>query len=157
MKYLFSSKLVTIQLACLAIVMSGCSTNNLHKYSQAQITAMTTREVQASYSDTFKSATDALFDAGYTIDVSDRDGGILTGVQGKDRTMARVFVNEMINDTVLRVSVLLRKRTSRSTSVRLSTSKNAEPYIDEEAIDQFWRLMERQVLMTAAPPMERLE
>ena len=133
------------------------SRESLHKYSQAQLTAMTTREVQASYGETYKSATDALFDAGYTIDVSDRDGGILTGVQGEDRTAARFWVSELITDTVFRVSVLLREQSSHSTTVRLSTSKNAEPYIDEEAIDQFWRLMERQVLMKAPPPIESLE
>lgn len=155
MIFLFGIRSCTVLLACLVFLMSGCgSGSNIHKFSQAQLTALTTREVQASFGDTYKAATDAMFDAGYTIEESDRDGGILTGIQGKDQSAARFWVSPLIRDTVFRISVLLREVNTRSTTVRLSTSRNAEPYIDEKAIDQFWRLMERQVLMKAPPPVE---
>ncbi|MCH7547768.1 MAG: hypothetical protein IID30_15325, partial [Planctomycetes bacterium] len=134
----------------------GCGgSSNIHRNSQAQLTALTTREVEATFNETYRAATEALFDSGYTIDESDREGSIITGIKGKDQTAARFWISTMIRDTQYRISVLLREITANRTSVRLSCSRNAEPYIVEKDIDQFWKLMQRQVIMKAPPPVEK--
>ena len=71
----------------LLLLLSGCGGgSNIHRYSQAQLTALTTREVEANFNETYRAATEALFDSGYTIDESDHEGGIITGIKGKDQT-----------------------------------------------------------------------
>lgn len=131
-----------------SVVLGGCGTSsNLHKYSQAQLNAIETRTVEASMHETFQAASNALFDAGYTIAMSDREGGIITGQRGKDNTAARVWVSPLISDTRFVISIQLREQAARQTDVRVKTSINGEPYVDEEAIDQIWTLMQRQVLM----------
>ncbi len=139
----------------IALLLSGCGTSsNLAKYSQAQLTAITTREVDAGYDATFKAALDALFDSGYTITTSDKSGGIITGAKGIDQSSARFWVSPSIQDTRLRLSVLLQSMEATRTSVRVSMSKNDVPYVDEKAVDGFWKLMQRQVMMKQPPPSD---
>ena len=60
-------------------------------YTQAQLNAFETREVGADLDETFRAASNALFDAGYTISMSDREGGVLTGTRAIDRSKARFW------------------------------------------------------------------
>jgi hypothetical protein len=148
-----SSALIMTTIVLLTVII-GCATgSNLNKYTQAQLTALTTREVNATFTEAYQAATDALFDAGYTIAESDRQGGILTGYQRDDRSSERFWISYAIQDTEFRISILLRERTPNLIAVRLSTSVNGEPYIKEKAIDEFWRLMNRQVLLQEPPPL----
>ena len=144
---------VAVWVCSVWLFLCGCaSEGNLNRPTQAQIVAITTREVDASHTETFKAAIDALFDAGYTIDESDREGGILTGFKKDDRSAERLWISPYIEDTVFRISVLVRERGPESTAVRLSMSRNGEPYFSEALVDEFWRLMRRQVMMHAPPP-----
>ena len=131
----------------------GSAASNLRKYSQAQLTALTTRTVNASYDDTFAAAVDAFFDDGYTIAESDKAGGIVTGYLNDDRSVERAWVSRHIADKTFRMSVLLRSRGPQETSVRLSTSVNGEPYVDEDAINEFWTQMKRQVMIQEPAPV----
>jgi hypothetical protein len=124
---------------------TGCATTP--KYSQAQLNAIETREVEANLDETFNAASGALFDAGYTISMSDRQAGLLTGTQAKDRSAERFWINAYTKDTQYAVSIQVREVTPKRCSVRMKTSRNGEPRVNKEAIDAIWVLMQRQVLM----------
>jgi hypothetical protein len=145
-------------LCLLSSQFAACGTSsNMSKYTQAQITALTTRTVDASYDDTFRAATDALFDGGYTVSQSDHAGGTVSGYKRDDKSAERFWINPYIQDTDFRMSVLVRDRSPVETSVRISMAVNGEPYINEEAVDNFWQLMRRQVLIQAPPPVDGAE
>ena len=139
-------RILVISLALASCMsLAGCATTP--SYTQAQLNAIETREVDASMDETFSAATNALFDAGYTIAMSDRQGGILTGTRGKDNSSARVWVSPYITDTNFTMSIQVRENGPRLTTTRIKTSMNGEQVIDKKAIDQIWTLMQRQVLM----------
>jgi hypothetical protein len=131
---------------------AGCeSTNTPSKYTQAQLNAIETREVDANFSDTFSAASSALFDAGYTIAMSDKAAGLLTGEAAKDQSAARIWVSPYVQDTKFRLSMQIREIGPRLTSVRVKGSVNGEPTVDKKAIDAIWTLMQRQVMMKDPP------
>jgi hypothetical protein len=133
---------------------TGCtSTVSPKRFTQAQLTAIETRIVDASMDDTYSAASSALFDAGYTISMSDRAGGLLTGAQGKDNTAARIWISPYIRDTSFVISIQVKSSGSRTSDVRIKTSINGQPTVDKKAIDQIWILMQRQVLMRLPPPV----
>lgn len=148
--------LLALASAC-ALLLTGCAAP-APQYSQAQLNAIETREVDASMNETFSAASNALFDAGYTIAMSDRQGGLITGSKAKDNSSARIF-NRDIRDTQFVMSMQIRETAPNRSAVRVKTSVNGEPRVDKKAIDQIWSLMQRQVLMKeplseAAPPAE---
>lgn len=131
----------------------GCSAPQ-PTLTQAQITAIETREVEASLAETFNAASSALFDAGYTIAMSDRAGGLLTGRKAKDRTSERMWISPYITDTEFIVSIQMRESGARRTTTRVKTAVNGESRVDKEAIDAIWVLMQRQVMMSESPSVE---
>jgi hypothetical protein len=131
-------------------LIAGCAAPQ-PTYTQAQITAIETREVDATLADTYNAASSALFDAGYTIAMSDRMGGLITGRRGEDKSNERAWVSPYIRDTEFVVSILMRETGPRRTTARIKTAVNGEQRIDEAAIDEIWVLMQRQVLMTEPP------
>ena len=142
-------------LLCAAGLLSGCGMfEGPRVYSQAELTALTTRTVDADFDETYHAALDALFDEGYTIEESDKAGGVITGLLRDDRSYERVWINPDLEDIEFRLSILIRARGENRTTVRLNSSVNGERRIDERAIDAFWNLMRRQVLLQApAPPV----
>jgi hypothetical protein len=135
--------LAGLVVAC--IVGAGCGGGQ--KLTQAQLNAIETREVDATLEATFAAATGALFDAGYTVAMSDRQAGLLTGQKGKDRTMDRIMWSPSIADDRFTISISMRSIDASRTAVRIKTSVNGEPKVNKKAIDQIWTLMQRQVLM----------
>jgi len=115
------------------------------------LNAIETREVDANFSDTFTAASSALFDAGYTIAMSDKSAGLLTGESAKDQSAARIWVSPYIQDTKFRVSMQVRELGPRLTSVRVKGSVNGAATVDKKAIDAIWTLMQRQVMMKDPP------
>ena len=146
-------KIIIGTLAVCAFIGCGSAASNLRKYSQSQLTAITTRQVDATYDETFMAAVDSLFDDGYTIAESDKEAGIITGFLNDDRSAERAWISRAIADKTFRISILIRKRGPKLTSVRLSSSINGEPYIDEDAINEFWNQMKRQVLIQEPAPV----
>lgn len=132
--------------------LSGCAGQPL--YSQAQLNAIETREVDATKGDTFDAAANALFDAGYTVAMSDRSAGLLTGQKSDSKAAERFWVSPYIEDTDFAISIQVREVSSQRCTVRIKTSVNGEPRVKEEAIDELWTLMQRQVLMKAPPNLE---
>lgn len=130
--------------------MSGCGAFLKPPLTQAQLNAIETRDVDAGFDETFNAASGALFDAGYIISMSDRQGGLITGTKSTDRSRQRRWLaDQTIEDTDYAVSILVREDTGDRCSVRVKTSVNGQPRVDKRAIDQIWVLMQRQVLMTA--------
>lgn len=143
-----SYRIVRPALLIAVALLAGCSTgSNMSQYTQAQLNALTTRTVEADLDETFRAASNALFDAGYTIAMSDRQGGLITGQKAKDQSARRFWVDPNARDTVFVMSIQMREQSSEQTDVRVQTSKNGEPYVDDVGIRQLWVLMQRQVLM----------
>ena len=134
-------------LASLLALPACAPKSNLHRFSQAQLSAITMREVDAELTAAYRAAVDAVFDLGFTISSSDSEGGVLTASRKIDRTAERIWVYPYINDTEYAVSVLFREIDGSRTSIRVSLSINGEAQVDEKWISEFWRLMRRQVLM----------
>src|SRR5688572_26690245 len=138
----------TLSLTLLGVLlaMTGCSFGT--KMTQAQMNALETREVDANFGATFNAASNALFDAGYTISMSDREGGLLSGTKADNKRAERFWLNnQSIEDDHFAVSVQIREAGENRCSVRVKTSVNGEPVVNKQAIDQLWVLMQRQVLM----------
>lgn len=144
-KYWYHAAIVLV----VAVSVVGCASpgENPSKYSQAQLNAIETREIDASMEESYSAASNALFDAGYTISMSDRQGGLLTGTKATDRSGERFWISPAIENTNFVVSIQLRSLGPRSTTARIKTSVNGAPKVNKEAIDQIWVLMQRQVLM----------
>ena len=131
-----------------ALVLAGCTLFS-PPMGQAQLNAIETREVDAGYDDTFNAATGALFDAGYIISMSDRQGGLVTGSKAIDRSRQRALGHAGAEDTHFAMSIMVRRASADRSSVRIKTSVNGQPRVDRKATDEIWVLMQRQVLMTA--------
>lgn len=150
MKSIQSTKLI-VSLAVICSLFIGCATSG-SRYSQAEMNAIETRIVDATFNETFSAASNALFDAGYTLSMSDREAGLLSGTAGKDNTAARIWISPFIGDLRFAISVQVRELSETQCSVRVKTSVNGEPKVDKKAIDNIWVLMQRQVMMKE--PME---
>lgn len=129
----------------LSVFLAGCQSSP--KYTQAQLNAMETRVVDADLDETFNAVSNALFDAGYTIKMSDRQAGLITGEKAKDMSSARLWWGSYIQDIQYAISIHVRETGAKQCSVRIKTAINGEPQVNKEAIDQLWILMQRQVLM----------
>ena len=132
------------------LFLTGCNASN--QLSQAQLNAIETREVDANINETYNAASGALFDAGYTIAMSDRQGGLLTGTKAIDRSSDRFWVSPYIEDTKFTVSMQIRETSPKVCTVRIKTSRNGASKVDKKAIDELWVLMQRQVLMKEPLP-----
>jgi RNA polymerase-binding transcription factor DksA len=142
MKFYSIGSIFLVSITLLAI---GCVSTQ--QFTQAQLNAIETREVEASMNETYNAASGAMFDAGYTIAMSDRQGGLLTGTKAVDRSAERYWISHYIEDTKFTVSIQVRETTPKNCTVRVKTSINGAPKVDKKAIDELWILMQRQVLM----------
>ena len=142
-------KIFTIVLFSIAgLILTACATPE--HYTQAQLNALETRIVEADFTDAFNAATGALFDDGYIITMSDREGGLMTGHQTKQPTGWELFWGPYPYAN-LAISIQVRESTPNQCLVRIKTATNGATRVDREAIQRIWVLMQRQVLMTEAP------
>ena len=125
------------------------------RFTQAQLNAIETREVEAGLDRTFDAAVSALLDAGYTIVHSDKHAGILTGARMIDRTAQRVFISSSIRDAQYTLTLLIKGLGPKRSSARIKLAYNGEARVDKETIDRVWVLMQRQVLMNDPPAIGR--
>ena len=130
----------------LVLCVVGCSSRPT--LTQAQMNALENREVDASFKATFNAASNALFDAGYTVSMSDREGGLLSGTKSNNRRAERRwFGDQTIEDDHYTISIQVRETNESRCSVRVKTAVNGEPVTNKKAIDELWVLMQRQGLM----------
>ena len=131
------------------LTLTACATPE--HYTQAQLNALETRIVEANFTDSFNAASGALFDDGYIITMSDREGGLITGHQTKQRTAWEQFWGPYPVYASMEMSIQIRESTQKQCFVRVKTATNGATRVDREAIQRIWVLMQRQVLMTEAP------
>jgi hypothetical protein len=134
----------------MGLSLGGCTQPS---YTQAQLTAIETREVEADFRRSYDAASAALFDSGYMLVMSDFAGGLLTGEKQTDRTAARIWLNSAAKNTIYITSVHVRQVSAGRCAVRIKMSINGVSQVDKEEVDRLWVLMQRQVLMKspAAP------
>lgn len=128
-----------------AVTLGGCRGGPT--YTQAQLNALETREIEAPLAETFTAASNALFDAGYTISMSDRAGGLVTGTKRHDRKRDEMFVKKSERWREYTLSIQVRRLEPKLSAVRVKSAINGEPRVDPATINEFWVLMQRQVLM----------
>lgn len=148
------STLFAFGILAVAVFLASCQTAQ-NRYSQAELNAIETRIIESGFNEAFTAASSALFDAGYTIAMSDREAGLITGERGKDNTASRILISPFIQDTRFVVSIQVAELDERETNARIKTSVNGEPVVDRDAINEIWLLMQRQVMMRE--PLQRAE
>ena len=131
------------------LLLAGCASQPV--YTQAQLNAIETRSVEADFDETFDAASGALFDAGYIIAMSDREGGLITGTQTMHDTGWAAFWGTAPYYRSLAMSIQIRTERSNRSLVRIKTQINGQTRIDQTAIEKIWVLMQRQVMMSATP------
>jgi len=158
---------------CLLVpLFAGCG-GGRPSYSQAQLNAIESREVDAGVEAAYSAASGALFDSGYTIRMSDRDAGLLTGTRTQKNTASQVGTAALVTvrnavwvtlslmsnsgsgyaerypnmDSFLTVCLQVEPISDARSRVRVRTFINGEPKTDKDAIDGLWVLMQRQVMM----------
>lgn len=138
------------------LVISGCGTPGKKRssFTQAQLNAIETREIDASLQETFEATVNAVLDAGYTIAMSDKDAGIVTGTRSEDKTAERIWISHGIKDVAYVITIKIRPIEERRCTARIITSINGEARVDKDAIDAIWHLMQRQVLMKEPPEIQ---
>ncbi len=122
--------------------------------SQTQIEALEVREVNAQPDRTFSAVTNAMVDSGYSARVSDSDAGILTGYKLIEHSDGRKILVAILTrgqgqvppDVHHLCAVVSGAGPGRS-SVRVQTYINGVATIDEAFVEEFWVLVQRQVLM----------
>ncbi len=129
------------------LLCAGCAAQP--RYTQAQLNAIETREVDAAFDQTYKAAASALFDAGYTIAMSDQQAGLITGTKAKSRATQRFWISPYIKDVQYQLSIHVSELEPQRCTVRVKTAVNGQSRVEKKAIDQIWHLMQRQVLMNA--------
>ncbi len=132
-----------------ALLLAACASKPV--YTQAQLNAIETRSVDATFDETFNAATGALFDSGYIIAMSDREGGLITGTQTKQDTAWDAFWGTAPYHRALTISIQIRIDRPDRSLVRIKTQLNGQTVVDKSAIDEIWVLMQRQVMMSASP------
>ncbi|MHC4548165.1 MAG: hotdog family protein [Planctomycetota bacterium] len=139
-------------LLLLGLAAAGCTTGRPSShYTPAQLAAIETREVNAGFDATFRAAAEALFDAGYTVALSDRKGGLLTGSRRTQPGEGTVAWSPVFRGDLVHVSVLVRQVAPERCTVRLKLSVKGQARVHERMIDRLWVLMQRQVLMKEPP------
>jgi hypothetical protein len=147
-----SARIAALSIAVSALVAAGCSSQPA--YTQAQLNAIETRVVEAAFDETFNAASGALFDAGYIITMSDRQGGLVTGEQTRKVSGWELWFGTSGYYQGLAATIQVRTANPDRCLVRVKTAVNGQTRVNKEAIDEIWVLMQRQVLMSEPPLLE---
>ncbi len=125
--------------------------------TQAEVKEFETRELDAPFNKVYAAATEALFDLGYTMTHSDKETGVLVGEkrQRKDGAWLSAAVvdhprEEDLYDKI-QLTILVRKKGSKSTKLRIKSSVNKETRFNRDAINEVWVYVQREVMMHGAP------
>jgi hypothetical protein len=141
--------------AAFALLIAGCEAA---PRTRVELDATQEREVEAAPDRAYSAASGAVMDAGYTMDVSDADGGLLSGHKLFEHSIAlKVAVAIMTRGSgtvppdLLTVCIQVRDIGNGRSAVRAQTYLNGSAELDHKAIDDLWVLMQRQVLMKELP------
>jgi hypothetical protein len=143
-----------------AWALAGC-TSSSSTLSPTQQDALQTRVVEGSTDRAFAAAADALIDAGYTVEVTDGEGGLLTGMRREDASVAEHAAVLMLSALVslgqsavlappdrYAVCVQVLPRTGGLSSVRIRCYGLGGAEAERRETGQLWTLMQRHVLIS---------
>ncbi len=147
-------------LAALACIHAGCATSSPSaKLSRPQKDVLQVRDVDAPPQRAFAAATSALVNAGYTIGVTDGEGGILTGIRREDPSVAEHVAVIALSTLITlghgattaqphyyAVCVQVMPRPDNLASVRICLYGHGNLKTEEAIIDDLWIQMQRDVL-----------
>jgi len=154
------SLVALIALVCLPL--AGCVADP--PLTQSQMDALQVRLVEAPPERAFAAASSAVIDAGYTVNVSDGEWGILSAEKRQDPAIA-ANIAIMILSTLARsptdlpptfhaVAIQVLPASQNRTNIRIRPFINGQPCAcnqadkeGREVVEQLWTLMQRQVLM----------
>ncbi len=138
--------------ALAAVFGAGCAGSP--PLSGTQIEALQAREVDAAPDRAFNAVTNAMFDAGYSARVSDSDAGILTGYKLVEHSDGRKILIAILSrgqatvpPDVHHLCALVSDAGRARSTVRVQTYLNGVATINPEFVEEFWVLVQRQVMM----------
>lgn len=130
--------------------------------SQTQIEALEAREVEAAPDRAFSAVTNAMLDSGYSTRVSDSDAGILTGyklIEHSDALKITVIIltrgQSTVPPDVHHLCAIVSGAGPHRSSVRVQTYINGVATIDPAFVEEFWVLVQRQIMMKEPLRTER--
>lgn len=130
--------------------------------SQTQIEALEAREVEAAPDRAFSAVTNAMLDSGYSTRVSDSDAGILTGYKLIEHSDGRKILVAILTrgqgqvpPDVYHLCAVVSGSGPRRSSVRVQTYINGVATIDPQFVEEFWVLVQRQIMMKEPLPVSR--
>jgi hypothetical protein len=129
----------------LAAALAACQADQ--KYSQTELSALQTREYDASFETTFDAAVNAMFDGGYVIRSSDRRGGFLSASKSHFDAW-RGYASEV-------VQIKVEGAGHGRTSVRVSTTDGGQQHVNKEQIDEVLNLIDQRLVSGTALPEAR--
>jgi hypothetical protein len=142
-----------LALVVVAALASGCSSSG-PKLSTTQIESLQVREVNASSDRAFSAVANAMVDAGYSARVSDSDAGLLTGYKLVEHSDGRKILVAVLTrgsgrvpPDVLHLCAVVSEAAPGRSNVRIQTYLNGVASIDQAFVEEFWVLVQRQVLM----------
>jgi len=134
---------------------SGCN----QAARQAELKMLETRELDLSYDEAYKAATNGLFALGYTIDHSDKESGILTGKKHDPNTGGKIAGAMLLgvvgllaageNDEA--VTFMLSCLDPETTQLRMKVVVNGKPVTDRTVMTRIWQQIEREAMLDSGP------
>lgn len=142
-----------------ALVLGGCATTSTG-LSKTQADAIQVRDIEASTDRAFSAATNAVLDAGFTVEVTDGEGGLLTAVRREDPSVAEhaaiLTISTILSlgqapmmakSRLYGIGVQVLPRQGGLASVRIRPFGHDNLVEEQKEIQQLWTLMQRQVLI----------
>lgn len=153
--------------AALVLVAPGCCATRspITRMTSVQQDAIQVRDVEAPPDRVYSAAVGALLDAGYTIEVSDSEGGLLMGIRRHDPSIAEHAIVLAISTYLTygsapmpapprfrAVCVQVLPRPGGLSSMRICLYGHANLKREEAIIDDLWILVQRDLLARSAAP-----
>ncbi len=145
-----------VALVCLValLISSGCS-----QMAQSEIKALETRELNLAYNDAYKAAANGLFSLGFTINHSDRESGIVSGVRNDPNTGKKIANTLLFGVLGLAatssreesVSFMLSPLEDHLTQLRMKVLVNGKPVVDRKVMTMIWQRIEREAMLESGP------
>jgi hypothetical protein len=155
--------LLWVHLAC--FILTGCQSGHspMVGMSPVQQDALQVRDIDAPMSRAFSAAANALVNAGYTISITDGDGGLLVAWRREDPSAARQVATVTLTALLsfgtapmlaesyhYSACVQVLPRPNGLASVRICLYGHGDLKAEEAIIDDLWIQMQREVLASSS-------
>ncbi|MBE2191334.1 MAG: hypothetical protein IAE63_04055 [Alphaproteobacteria bacterium] len=123
------------------VSLSGCQTNSMNQVMETSVSQVQTRQMQTRAFDTtdkkktLRTVIATLQDLGFVIDKADNELGSVSGTK--------------LDGYSLRMTVTVRPKGKKQTSVRTNATYNVTPVEDPQPYQQFFVALEKAMFLTA--------